>query len=220
MGTTRVDSFLPFSSIVRAQDDLLRRGEPAVHVAVVSGTTLSVGLGVPAKAAYLDRARAAGVPTIRRSSGGTGVLHLVQDLVWAVVLPRADPRVGRDFVRGYPRFGAGLVTALAELGVTSAWVPAPGLSEECCPLSSRGFVLETRGAVVGAAAQHLTGAALLHHGTLSTHVDRDLVARVFEFPEPSVVDRLTGLDERGVREPPHQLAEALRRSLASDLGVI
>jgi len=202
------------------QEELLRAGAPAVHVALIDRTVLSVGAGVRDDAPYLRRAEEAGIPTARRSSGGTGILHLAEDLVWGVVLPRADEQVGRDFVRGYGRLGAGVVTALASHGVPAEWVPAPGLSEEYCPLGSRGQVLESGGRIVGAAAQHLTGTALLHHGTLSRHVDRDLVARLFSFPDPGTADRLAGVDERGVFGPPGTLAEQLGRALGAALGVV
>jgi len=210
---------VPFVSSLRIEEELLRQGEPAVHVAVVERTVLSVGVGVRDDSPLLRRADGLGIPTAHRSSGGTGVLHLAQDLVWAVILPRSDPRVGRDFVHGYSRFGSGLVAALAAHRISSAWVPAPGLSEECCPLGPRGHVLETHGQVVGAAAQHLTGTALLHHGTLSLHVDRDLVGRLFSFPDPVLADRLGALDEHGVREPPDRVAEQVARALGSSLGV-
>ncbi len=187
---------------------------------MIDRTLLSVGAGVRDDAPCLRRASGAGIPTARRSSGGTGILHLADDLVWGVVLPRADERVGRDFVRGYGRLGAGVVTALASSGVSAEWVTAPGLSEEYCPLGRRGRVLESGGQIVGAAAQHLTGTALLHHGTLSRHVDRDLVARLFSFPDPRVTEQLAGVDERGVFAPPNTLAERLGRGLGAALGLV
>lgn len=214
----RVEPAQSFLSSVRTQEELLRQGETAVHVSVVDRTVLSVGVGVRADAPYLRRAEEEGIFTARRASGGTGVLHREGDLVWAVVLPRSDARVGRDFVRGYRRFGAGLVAALSDHGVSATWVPAPGLSEDYCPLGPRGEVLAVGGGVVGAAAQHLTGTALLHHGTLSLSVDRALVSRLFTFPNPSVVDRLAGLDERGIHERPERLAERVGRALESALG--
>jgi lipoate-protein ligase A len=205
---------------VRHQEELLRASAPAVHVAVVDRTVLSVGVGVPDDAPYLRRASEAGIRTARRSSGGTGILHLAEDLVWGVVLPRADERVGRDFVRAYGRLGAGVVTALSTHGVSAEWGPAPGLSEEYCPLGPRGQVLESGGQIVGAAAQHVTGTALLHHGTLSRHMDRALVARLFSLADPGVADRLAGVDERGVLDPADALAEQLARAIAAALGVV
>jgi len=215
----RIDGGLALGEAMRAQQALLRAGTPALHVAVLRTTTLSVGVAVAEDAPYLQRARELGIPATRRSSGGTGILHLDHDLVWAIVLPRSDPLVGRDFVQAYPRFGAGVVTALAHLGVACAWVPAPGLSDEYCPLGSRGQVLEASGRVVGAAAQHLSATALLHHGTLSLRVDRELVARLFPSLNRSSLDRLAGLDERGVREVPSRIADEVGRALADSLGM-
>jgi lipoate-protein ligase A len=213
----RIEGAAPFASIVRTQEELLRRAEFAVHTAVVDRSVLSIGIGVSYEAPYVRRAALEGVPMIRRSSGGTGIVHLARDLVWSVVLPRTDARVGRDFVRAYDRFGAGLVAALAGHGADSHWVLSPGLSEEYCPLGSRGFVLDLGGGVVGAAAQHLSGTALLHHGTLSLRVDRELIARLFTFPDPSVLGRLTSLEEHELRQAPEQWAETVARALADDL---
>jgi lipoate-protein ligase A len=215
--TVRVDALASFGSVLAVQEELLRQGEPAVHAAVLEWTVLSYGVGVSASASYLRRAQVEGVSTARRTSGGTGVLHLAGDLVWAVVLPRSDPRVGREFVRSFPRFGAGLVPSLASGGHHVAWVPAPGLSVDYCPLSDRGQVLEVGGKVVGAAAQHLTGRALLHHGSLSIRIDRELVGRLFSFPDPAIATRLSGLWEQGLRVDPGRLAGEIARGLVTAL---
>jgi lipoate-protein ligase A len=202
---------------LRTQDALLRQGDPAVHVAGLQDTVVSFGAGVSEGAPFLARARVRGTPTLRRSSGGTGVLHLPGDLVWAVILPRSDPRVGRDFVNAYARLGAGLVTVLARHGGDAAWTPAPGLSDDYCPLGHRGQVLSIRGLVVGAAAQHLTGTALLHQGMLSFEVDRPLTRDLFSFPNDAAADRLSGVHELGVDRPTAELAEEVAQALVDAL---
>ncbi|MCI4343053.1 MAG: hypothetical protein L3J92_02925 [Thermoplasmata archaeon] len=216
--SVRVDAPASFAEVLRTEEVLLRRGAPAIHVAVMEGTTVSYGVGVPESAPYLSSAHRHGIPATRRSSGGTGVLHLPGDLVWAVILPRSDPRVGRDFTRAYARLGAGLVTALAYHGVEATWEPAPGLSDEYCPLGSRGEVLAVGGRVVGAAAQHLSGTALLHQGTLSLDVDRDLVRDLFGFPDDSLAHHLASVAEFGVRAHPKALAEGVSEALVAALG--
>ncbi len=189
-------------------EQLLRAGVPAVRVGVAAEPALSYGVGVRGEPGYLRRAADAGLPTARRTTGGTGIVHLRGDLLWAVVLPRTDPRVGRDFVRAYARLGAGVVDAVTAEGFEARWVAAPGLAEAYCPLSSRGEVLEVDGAIAGAAAQHATSRALLHHGTLSLSIDRDLVDRIFELPTPGPSRRL-GAAVR-LRETPGSTAMAER----------
>jgi lipoate-protein ligase A len=101
--------------------------------------------------------------------------------------------------------------------VSSGWVPAPGLSDEYCPLGRRGDVLTVRDRVVGAAAQHLSGTALLHQGTLSLEVNRELVRELFAFDDVAA-ERLAGVHECGVRAGPDRLAETVAQELLAALG--
>jgi lipoate-protein ligase A len=199
------------------QEALLARGEPAVRVAVVRDRAVSYGVRVPPEVNYLARARAEGLEVAPRTGGGTGLLHLEGDLVWAVVLPRTDPRVGRDFVRAYARLGAPLVRLLADEGRSARWTAAPGLADAYCPLSALGQVLVVDDRIVGGAAQHVTAKALLHHGSLSTGIDRASVDRLFGLAPGGPSARLAGLAELGVRVPPGALAARLERAWTAEL---
>ncbi|MGP8071522.1 MAG: biotin/lipoate A/B protein ligase family protein [Thermoplasmata archaeon] len=216
--TSSVDPGRKFTEFRDLHEGMLRAGAPRVNVGVVRDLAVSYGVAEAEGAPYLVRARADGVTTVRRSSGGSGIVHAPGDLVWAVVLPRSDPRVGRDFVRAYDRFGRGLVSFLADRGLEGRWVHAPGLSTEYCPLSERGFVLEVDGKVLAAAAQHLTGSALLHHGTLARAVDRARIARWFSFATPNAVDRLATLTDLGIGDPPESVARELAAHLSRGLA--
>ncbi len=195
---------------------LLERGRPAADVRCVRGRAVSFGVGVPADAPLLRRARAEGIATLPRSSGGSGLLHEEGDLLWAIVLPRADPRVGRDYARAYARLGSGLVRALATAGLSAAWGAPPARSEEYCTLSSRGEVLRLGGRVVGGAAQHATAQTLLHHGTVSYRVDRALVGRLLDADVPGLTDALGGVAELGWTEGPEALAARLEQALGEE----
>ncbi len=212
-----VEGGLGLEEGIRAQERLLRAGRATVHVATLSDTAVSYGVGVRGTAPYLQRARADQVSVLRRPSGGSGLVHLPGDLLWSVVLPRADPRVGPGFVRAYARFGEGLVQMLAARGVSAHWTAPPGLSDGYCPLSSRGQVLECGGRVLAAAAQHATGSTLLHSGALSRTLDRPRIARWFGFPEPGPADSLTCLTEVGFSDGPEETARALGRHLLAAL---
>lgn len=205
----------PSDEIV-AQERLLRTAARAVRVAVAGSSAVSYGVAELEDAPYLARARAEGIATVARTTGGSGVLHLAGDLIWALVLPRDDPRVGRDYTKAYVRLGAGVVRGLTSVGLVASWRPAPGLVETYCPLSSRGEVLVVEGAIVGGAAQHLTGRALLHHGFVAHRVDRATVDRLFELPSPGPSARLGGLAEVDPALTPERLAEALQDGLTAE----
>ena len=212
-----VDGRVSLADDLSADDALLAAGAAAVHVAVLADRAVSVGVGVPLSAPYLNRARAEGYSIVRRSSGGTGVLHAPGDLAWSLVLPRDHRLVGRDYLRAFDRLGRGVVECLADHGVTATWIPAPGLSEEFCLLGHRGQVLATNAGIVGGAAQHATRAALLHHGTLTARLDRPTVTRLFDLGGARGVDRLSSLAEAGLVAPLEQLVPALADRLAREI---
>ncbi len=189
----------------------------AVRVSVLSESAVSFGVGVPADASYLVRARAAGLPVVRRSSGGTGVLHASGDITWSLVIPRTHPTVGRDFVRAYDRLGTGPVRFLDRQGVRAEWVPPPHLAPEYCVLSDRGQVLSVGPRILGGAAQHLSPTALMHHGMIPLSVDRELVARLFGLSDALLTERLTGLRELGITAPPEELAPQLATEIWREL---
>jgi len=215
--TTWVDVRVTCPENVRTDEVILRRAVPAVRVAVLSDRATSYGVGVHADAPYLLRATREHLPTVRRTTGGTGLMHAPGDLAWSVVLPRADPRVGTDYVHSYARLGEGVVRFLADRGVRSAWVAPPGTDPDYCLLSARGSVLAQGEKILGGAAQHLSGKALLHHGILPLEIDRLLLETVFRLPKPSLA-RLTSLRELGVDGAPEQLAWKLVASLSDALA--
>ena len=201
---------------MRTDEAILRRGVPAVRVAVLSDRAVSYGVGVRADASFLARAAKEGIPAVRRTTGGTGILHAPGDLAWSVVLPRDDPRVGRDFVRAYARLGEGVVRFLAERGISARWHDPPGTDPDYCFLSPRGLVLKHGEKVLGGAAQHLAVGTLLHHGVLPLELDRSVLRRLFGLPAASA-ERLTCLRELGIADEAEPLAWKLAASLSDSL---
>ena len=216
--TTSIDAAIDCAANARADESLLRRGGPAGRVAVLADGALSVGMGVPADAPYLVRARAEGWAIVRRSSGGTAVAHGPGDLTWTIVLPRTDARVGNDYARKYDRLGRAIVRFLSSHGVTARWAPPPAVSDGYCLLGHRGSALWVEGRVLGGAAQHLSGQALLHHGVLPRAIDRTALGRLFELPDHGGLDRLTSLSEAGIRERSEALAVGLAVALDDELA--
>jgi lipoate-protein ligase A len=215
--TTWVDVRVTCAENVRTDEVILRRAVPAVRVAVLTDRAVSFGVGVAADAPYLLRAEKAGIPRVRRTTGGTGLLHAPGDLAWSVVLPRSDPRVGDDYVHAYARLGAGVVRFLAERGAVAAWTDPPGSDPDYCLLSARGSVLGLKEKVLGGAAQHLAGGALLHHGIVPLELDRPLLHKLFGL-SPKALERLTFLRELGIEGTPDALAWKLAASLSDTLA--
>lgn len=203
---------------VSADEALLRQGEVAARVAVLNDRAISVGVGVPDRARFLVRGRGLGWPVVRRETGGTGLLHSPGDLAWTMVLPRSDPRVGRDYVRAYERLGRGVVRFLESEGISASWEPSPGLGDDYCLFGPRGSVLSTGRRVLGGAAQHLSARALLHHGIVPRTIDRGALVRVFGISEADARDRLTSLTELGLTSAPRTLARKLGRCLSEEIA--
>ncbi len=186
-----------------------------MRTAVFSSAAVSLGVSQPMDGDAAVRARTRGLPVVRRSSGGSGLLHLAGDIAWAVVLPRDHPQVGSDFAGAYGRLGAGVVQALARLGLCAEWTAPLNRSGAYCLLGSRGRVLTVDGRAIGGAAQHLTRRALLHHGVLSTTLDREMLGALFALETVLVDAALTCLREQVVLPSPQAFAGRLLDDLAT-----
>ncbi|HZY92578.1 MAG TPA: hypothetical protein VFG07_07420 [Thermoplasmata archaeon] len=218
MYRVREEGWLDAAENLRRDEALLAQGSPAARVARLRGPVVSLGVAQPAGSLVYGRAEREGLPLVRRRSGGTGLLHLEGDLVWSVVLPRPDPRVGRDYSRAYARLGDPLVTTLRGFRIAAAWSPPIGVSTEFCLLAPRGQALCVGERVLGGAAQHVTHRALLHHGTLSVRVDRPRLSTLFAVA-PSILERhVTALSELSGAPEAEVVATTLRANLESWLG--
>lgn len=186
----------------------------AARVGTASDVALSAGVAVPREAASLLRGEGDGIPVLRRLSGGTVVLVRPSDILWSVVVPRARGARPTAGLHAYAELGAGIVQALADDGIPAEWTESPGLSAEFCLLGLRGRALSVGGRVVGGAAQHLTAAALLHHGILLRTVDRPLLERLFGLSPETLTHRVTSLDELSVPRATGRLEATILRNLS------
>jgi lipoate-protein ligase A len=202
----------------REDERAVRQAAPVVRATVLTDLSVSWGVGTHETSEFLARARSAGAAVLRRTTGGTGVLHLPGDLVWSLVLPRSDPMVGRDYARAYARLGVGVVRFLGAHGAEARWEPGPTVDGDLCVLSGRGEVVTVKGRILGGAAQHATARALLHHGMLARRVDPDLLGRIFRTPTETTRTRLGALEELGIAGRPEELARELEESIRASVG--
>jgi lipoate-protein ligase A len=199
---------------------ILASGQPAARVGVLIDVSVSLGVAQADGVASAATARRLGLPVVRRTSGGTGLLHMDGDLTWSVVLPRHHPLLPRDFVHAYDTLGAGAVAFLAELGIESEWSLPFGIVDDFCLLGPRGQVLTVDSHAIGGAAQHVTRHALLHQGMISYRLDGDLLRRVFDLDDRLVSRYLTSLRDLGTAEPPHVLGPLLLEHISRALAAL
>ena len=201
------------SLLQQDEEAALRAARPWAAARVADRSVISIGVGVrrfPDLASSLERS---GEIVLPRRSGGTAIPIASGDLLWSLVLPSADPRVGRDFASAYGRLGSGVTAFLHERSVRASWVAAPGIASQLCPLGDRGCSLAVEDRILGGAAQRKAGAALLHHGVIWGTADRGRWSRLFGIPRPVLESRATALREFGLVESANELADALERAL-------
>lgn len=91
-------------------------GSPVLRWYVTPQPALVLGVGQPLDDFDAAACQRAGLPIVRRSSGGTAVLADDGLLNLDVVLPAAHPLGHRDVVRAYAWLGTALTRALGRLG--------------------------------------------------------------------------------------------------------
>lgn len=133
---------------------------------------------------------AAGVPTVRRPTGGRAVWHDADDLTysWAARLPAGTAL--RDF---YRTTHEELAAALDSLGLATAMAPGlrrtPGLAAGACFDTAVGGEVLVAGAKAIGSAQLTRSGVLLQHGAIAR---RDPLARLDEFLLNAAEWRATG----------------------------
>ena len=163
-----------------AADELLaeeadRRGSPVVRLYSWSTPTVSLG-GFQRLAEAESAAEIAGLPLVRRPSGGGAIIHGT-DLTYATAVPRGHPW-GRTPQPLYDAFHAAMVEVLRELGFdahlhTPSAEDPPADALFCFSRRSLGDVVVGRpnspiaaATKVMGSAQRRLGTTVLQHGSL------------------------------------------------------
>lgn len=152
-------------------------GETVFRVYAWASPTLSLGRNQIAHGIYdAARCRDAGVPVVRRLTGGRAVLHH-REVTYSVTAP-IDP--SEPFRESYERINRLLLDGLRRIGVEAAVArprersPLPGPAP-CFDEPSEGeLVIGTR-KLVGSAQWREDG-ALLQHGSILVHDDQPMIA--------------------------------------------
>ena len=162
--------------------DAARAGEQATVVRFYtwSEPTISLGFHQKTDLLQLDVMQEAGVPWVRRPTGGAAVLHS-EELTYAIIVPdvlspgfasKIHELVGRSIANGLRELGV-----KAQLDSRGEPMSALPNRESCFVRTSRWEVTVDGRKMVGS-AQRMLGSALLQHGSILTGRDH---LRIVEF---------------------------------------
>jgi lipoate---protein ligase len=156
----------------------------------------------------LAACRAAGVDAVRRLTGGGAVFHEAE-ITYSLVVPLGHPLAPEDILESYRRICAGIVGALAHLGVEASFEPINDIAAGGKKLSGN--------------AQTRRSGCLLQHGTVLLDLDPERMFSLLRVPAEKLKGRLiedvrarvTSLRALlGRRLPFAEAASALRRGFA------
>ena len=140
---------------------------PTLRFCRWSPPALSIGRFQPLEDIDLAACAAAGIEVVRRPTGGKSILHL-DDFTYSLVMPRDFP-LPEGVVEAYRLICAGIISALAGLGIEAAIVPGAeggrAVGGACFAVSTQAD-LEYEGRKLCGSAQLRRGGALLQHGSI------------------------------------------------------
>jgi len=194
------------------------KGRISVFLTSWEGPVIVLGYAQKAKEVDLEFCRAEGMPVLRRSTGGTGVIHR-GDLGVGLALPLEHPW-SRGIVGLYGRFLDVLGPALRSLGSEVSRLADPARASRVrspvCFLDRLSDTLVVDGKKVVGCAQTRRGGAVLIHAAILLGLDAELYARVFGV---DACDIRSGLAPALAGGNPLEVGEALAGALSDSLGL-
>ncbi len=141
-----------------------------------------------------DRLESAGVPCVRRPTGGRAVWHAADDLTYSVVAPLGS--LG-ELRLAYRAIHQRIAAALASLGIDSRLAPdpvrLPGLRGGACFDAAVGGEILLHGRKAVGSAQMALRDAMLQHGEI-TRADRLPALAAFRREAPAMVGAAVATD--------------------------
>lgn len=167
---------------------LCRFGQAPFHLRFYQWTpwTLSLGHGQAWDETLAARCRAAGVPVVRRETGGRAVYH-ADELTYCVTIPAGSPLYTGSLPEAYARINRALARGLALVGVECgqesrridlAAAYRQELGGLCFAATARSEVLWQGRKLVGS-AQRQVRSGLLQHGSLMLSEAHHGIAELF-----------------------------------------
>lgn len=177
-------------SLNMAQDaailEAVGRGEvpPTLRLYRWDPPCLSLGYSQPAADVDLDRLRERGWGLVRRPTGGRAILH-TDELTYAVIGPRSDPRLDGGLMDSYRRISQALFQALLSLGVPVEVHQGKNPlahHQPVCFENPSDFEITVNGKKIIGSAQARKKEGILQHGSLPLSGDLTRITQVLTYP--------------------------------------
>ncbi|MEW6718550.1 MAG: lipoate--protein ligase family protein [Chloroflexota bacterium] len=203
---------------------------PTLRLYAWTPPCLSIGYAQPIGDIDQQRLQAQGWDVVRRPTGGRALLH-ADELTYAVMAPKDEPRLAGSILEGYRRLSAPLLEALRRLGLDPKAHPYPTSNNSPSPLcfqtpSEYEITVNGKKVIGSAQARKLNG--ILQHGAIPLHGDITRITQCLTFPEEKsriraadhLLSRATTLTELlGVTLSWEAAAEALQIAFSQTLNL-
>lgn len=152
---------------------------------------LSLGYSQPFSDLDQDQLRSSGWDVVRRPTGGRAILH-TDELTYAVIGPKTDPRLEGGLMQSYRRLSKALSESLKFLGlpvqVHSGKNPE-SINHPVCFENPSDFEITVEGKKIIGSAQARKKEGILQHGTLPLKGDLTRIIQVLKYSNPDQRDQ-------------------------------
>jgi lipoate-protein ligase A len=145
---------------------------------------LSLGYNQPYSDVDLDQLTARKWDVVRRPTGGRAILH-TDELTYAVIGPKSDPRLAGSLMNSYQNISQALFSALSQLGLpveVHAGKNPQAHHQPVCFENPSDFEITANGKKIIGSAQARKKNCLLQHGSLPLSGDLTRITRVLSYP--------------------------------------
>lgn len=158
---------------------------PTLRLYAWQPACLSLGHGQPLADVDMERLSNHGWDVVRRPTGGRAILH-TDELTYAVIGPKDEPRLVGDILTSYKRISGALMAALAIIGLpVQAQPQSPSLPNRspdpvCFEVPSN-YEITAGGKKLVGSAQARRAEGVLQHGTLPLHGDLSRITQALVY---------------------------------------
>ncbi|GLI37643.1 lipoate--protein ligase [Geobacter hydrogenophilus] len=177
------------------------------------------------EALHLERCTAAGIPVVRRITGG-GVIYHAAELTYAVVCATRHISDARGVKESFRALTGFLLRFYGDLGIDASWAVDSrsrdgrlGVRTPLCFAGQEEYDIVADGRKIGGNAQRRLKDVIFQHGSVPLRCALAEALPFFRQPPPGLLEGATSLAQLGVAADPARLRGRLAAAFAESLGV-